>query len=346
MIADTVTGNKGKWSASLGNIMMIDNAYVMNTLASNLRSNLQQFSGTIQGSDVLVSQMQNFTETLRNITINDYAMSSNIVFNNRPHLYMKNDNARKVEALEIGRRIANSIGIDGEAYITMPMFSALAEYKTFQILLEVLFASIMFLLLFLSLMLIYSLMITDVDERTFEFGMLRALGLKQTLIIGLVLIQAAIFSIPAVLIALCISYIFNIVVYMVIFQYTNCFLEFDLPWLAILIGVLMGTIVPVIANTLPIQRALSKALHDALNLYHHVISDIYISIVKLESMGTSLSQALIGFSLVVCGFLAYYMVPYALVYNNNRLFFYILNIILVGMIFGIFLKIEQTMKKV
>lgn len=36
-----------------------------------------------------------------------------------------------------------------------------------------------FLLLMLSVLLIYSLMIGDVEEKTYEFGMLRALGFKK-----------------------------------------------------------------------------------------------------------------------------------------------------------------------
>ena len=169
--------------------------------------------------------------------------------------------------------------------------------------------------------------------------MLRALGLKQNLIIGLVLSQAAIFSFPGVLVALAISYVINILVYMILYSYIDIYLSFELPWLAIVVGVCVGTLVPVVANTLPIQRALSRALHDALNLYHHVITDLYISIIKLENMGTSLTQALIGLSLVVCGLLSYYIVPYALIFDNIRLFFYVLNIILMGMIFGMVLQI-------
>ena len=36
-----------------------------------------------------------------------------------------------------------------------------------------------FILLILSILLIYSLMISNVDEKTYEFGMLRALGFKK-----------------------------------------------------------------------------------------------------------------------------------------------------------------------
>lgn len=45
-----------------------------------------------------------------------------------------------------------------------------------------------FLLIILSVILIYSLMLGDVDDKTYEFGMLRALGLKENSLISLILI--------------------------------------------------------------------------------------------------------------------------------------------------------------
>ena len=38
--------------------------------------------------------------------------------------------------------------------------------------------SAVFILVMLSILLIYSLMLSDVDEKTYEFGMLRALGFE------------------------------------------------------------------------------------------------------------------------------------------------------------------------
>jgi len=40
-----------------------------------------------------------------------------------------------------------------------------------------------FLLLLLSILLIYSLMIGDVEEKTYEFGMLRALGFGKVMLV-------------------------------------------------------------------------------------------------------------------------------------------------------------------
>ena len=313
---------------------MIDNAYVLDVIGTNLENNIKSFSELITGSDTAFAQIGNISETIRSLNINDFAMTDNIVFHDRQALYMHNSNKRDKDALEIGRKIATAIGLESGLSLSLPVYSALSGVSQLQVLLEVLFVAVMLLLLFLSIILIYSLMLTDVNERTFEFGMLRALGLKRLSIIGLVLIQALIFIFPGVLISLAISYLLNLVMYMVIFKYTNSYMSFDLPWEAIVLGVCIGTFLPILSNTMPIQRALSQGLRDALNLYHHTISDVYINIVKLENMGTSLIQAAIGAVLAICGALAYYLVPYSLVYGDFRLFFYVMIMILMGMVLG------------
>ncbi len=94
---------------------------------------------------------------------------------------------------------------------------------------------------------------------------------------------------------------------------------------------------PVISNILPIQRALSKTLRDGLNLLRHSITDISVQIVKLENMGISLPQLVAAISLVICGFLAYYVVPLALYYQNFAAFSLVMNVIFLAMVLGMIL---------
>ena len=60
--------------------------------------------------------------------------------------------------------------------------------------LDNLVVSATFILLMLSILLIYSLMIGDVEEKTYEFGMLRALGFKKSWLIILLTVEAIIFA--------------------------------------------------------------------------------------------------------------------------------------------------------
>lgn len=92
---------------------------------------------------------------------------------------------------------------------------------------------------------------------------------------------------------------------------------------------------PVISNIIPIQRALSKTLRDGLNLLRRSISEVSVKIVKLENMGISLPELVAALSLVGCGFLAYYVVPLSLYYQNFKLFSLVMNVIFLAMVIGI-----------
>jgi ABC-type antimicrobial peptide transport system permease subunit len=58
----------------------------------------------------------------------------------------------------------------------------------------------------LGVILIYTILIGKVEEKTYEYGMLRALGLPQLSLIEVILIQALYFAIPGVIIAMLISW--------------------------------------------------------------------------------------------------------------------------------------------
>ena len=57
--------------------------------------------------------------------------------------------------------------------------------------------------------LIYSLMLSDVDEKTFEFGMLRALGFNTKNIMSTIVTSAFTFSIPGVISGLIVAFALN-----------------------------------------------------------------------------------------------------------------------------------------
>ena len=70
-----------------------------------------------------------------------------------------------------------------------------------------------FFLTFIAAIVIYSMIMTDVEERTYEFAMLRTLGFKTTSLITLITVQTLLFAVPATVIGFILLYIFNV---------TNC----------------------------------------------------------------------------------------------------------------------------
>jgi len=90
-----------------------------------------------------------------------------------------------------------------------------------------------------------------------------------------------------------------------------------------------------IANILPLRRALSRTLRDSLDLYHMVISDISVRVVKLADLGLDLWVTALSLLMVVMGFIVYYLVPLAFLLRNFSLFLAILNGILMAMLVGL-----------
>ena len=70
----------------------------------------------------------------------------------------------------------------------------------------------------LSAMLLYSLMLSDVDGKTYEYGMLRALGFKKAHLMSMISMQSALFSIPGLIFGILVAFIFNILLREIIFM--------------------------------------------------------------------------------------------------------------------------------
>ena len=62
----------------------------------------------------------------------------------------------------------------------------------------------------LSAMLLYSLMLSDVDSKTYEYGMLRALGFRKRMLVGMIIEKSFSFSLPGIFLGVIIAWIFNV----------------------------------------------------------------------------------------------------------------------------------------
>ena len=111
-------------------------------------------------------------------------------------------------------------------------------------------------------------MLSDVEDKTYEFGMLRALGFNTDNVIITIMLQAVTFIIPGVILGLMLSSVLNSGLRYVLYSLTNNFADYYLSQSAIILGVTIGVVLPVISNILPIQSALGKNLRSSLDLYH------------------------------------------------------------------------------
>ena len=177
-------------------------------------------------------------------------------------------------------------------------------------------------------------MLSDVEEKTYEFVMLRALGFNTKNLVLTVLIQAISFAIPGVVSGMILSAIINAIFRYVLFTLTKNFASYNLSDGSIYLGVFLGICIPIISNILPIKEALGKNLRTSLDLYHRSAGEITIVVQKLADLGLSLNQFILAIMLVVLGVICYYVAPSAFLFQNFSLFFMILNGLLLLMILG------------
>ena len=113
---------------------------------------------------------------------------------------------------------------------------------------------------------LYSLTISDVETKTYEYGMLRALGFKSSHLIAMITLQSFLYSVPGVIAGIAVALTFNVIIRFMIFYMAGNAVEFGLTTTALCIGVCFGFFMPLISIYFPIKAALGKNLKDSLDL--------------------------------------------------------------------------------
>lgn len=112
---------------------------------------------------------------------------------------------------------------------------------------------IIFFLAILSSQLLYSLMLSDVDTKTYEYGMLRALGFKSSHLVSMITIQSFFYSIPGVIAGVTVAAITNMSLRFLIYTFAQNQDTFRLSSTSLWIGCVFGFVMPLLAILLPIQ---------------------------------------------------------------------------------------------
>jgi predicted lysophospholipase L1 biosynthesis ABC-type transport system permease subunit len=186
-----------------------------------------------------------------------------------------------------------------------------------------------------QILLIYALMMTSVETKTFELGVLRMVGMTRRYIVQLLLLQGFAYAIPAWIIGMALAQAASAVLMDLFEQETDIPIE---PWLtpdAIWIATVLGLAIPVVSAILPIRTALTSNLHDALDTSRNKNQAVKMSINRTDSTRLSVPFLLLGIGLAAFGFGIYYLMPLALLAQN---FFLLLNLffgLLLGMLFGL-----------
>ena len=104
----------------------------------------------------------------------------------------------------------------------------------------------------LCVQLIYSLMLSDVEEKTFEFGMLRALGFNTRNIMITIILQSFTFSVPGLLSELHVAATLNLVARKILYYVVQNESDYNLSPGSLWIGISLGLVLPLVSNIIPI----------------------------------------------------------------------------------------------
>ena len=118
--------------------------------------------------------------------------------------------------------------------------------------LGLIFDIIVFLFVFISVLLIYSLLMISVETKTFEIGVMRMIGVGKSGLILMVLVQSVFFVIPAIIFGYGLSILAISRVYKLLFNkaHTN---YSPLPDPSATVqGLVIGIAIPLLASIIPI----------------------------------------------------------------------------------------------
>jgi ABC-type antimicrobial peptide transport system permease subunit len=224
----------------------------------------------------------------------------------------------------------NSLGTD------LPILTQLRQTRFFSLFLGLILNLIIGILLFLSVLLIYSLLMINVETRTFELGVLRMIGTTRPGIVILLLVQAFAYALPSWILGLIAAQLVSFGVTSKIYALTGVPIEAALTWTGILSASAMGILIPVLAAILPIRNALGMNLHDSLDTKHNKTKAVQIDVERAEQGGNvSWTIVVIGFGLAAFGGIIYYVLPLSLLSFNLGLLLNMFMFILGGMLLGL-----------
>ena len=371
VVLDEIKSPNGKYPSGIGNVMLmeLDDAHRLlrrtfaqiRTLVDPIVQPLVNTSSTSTAGSTPATAIDNNTLVAAydslvqasSIDLRSYAMQISVQVRDRRAMYATDSDAMQAMVTNISDRITNSLPTNTSVSVITPVASAVGAFQFIRLFLDNIFNSMIFLLTLLGSLVIYSLMLGNVETKTYEYGMLRALGMPYLTLTQLLYSQALTYAVCGITIGMSIAGICHIPVAAYFASFSGLIIDFRLPDHAIIFGVSIGIIMPLLANYAPVRRALSNTLRDALDMYRKSANEINVKLQKLAEMG--LSPGLFAFALMLflIGITTFYFLPLSFIFGQIGLFLGILNGILLGILLGLSLLsqmvqpvIEQLVLKV
>ena len=201
--------------------------------------------------------------------------------------------------------------------------------------LGLIFNIVIILFIIVSVLLIYSLLMISIEEKTFDSGIMRLVGLSKNGYIASIMFQAFMFVLPSIIL----GYVGS---YPALFYLSKVIEKSDTGTIVVpgfsstLQAIFLGLFIPFLAAIIPIRVALSKSLGESLDTSRGSIKGVKITVGEGED---HTPKILLGGFCVAYGASIYYLLPYSLLTFNLTLVLGIFIGILLGMLAGLVLLI-------
>ena len=334
-IKERIDPTDGKWPSASGNAIAFDSKHIKQYLYLNAERIVDEIVKALN-IEAMRNLIWNFINNyLKDFDINKYSLTVNAIFKDKFDIYKKDQKSMRHYISNIAGEITTLLGEDFQVNIQAPIYAMISTVEIAKLFLQDIFIGIMFFLWILCVLLVYSLMLGNVNERTYEFGMMRSLGFKKNNLILLIVLQGFIFALPGTLLGLITSYIANNFVAYLFNWYTGLVMPFILSKYNIIFGIAIGISVPLISSYFPIKKSLEDNLRETLDIFNKKIGDIVVSIIKLEYLGVSPTTLLAAITLIFIGLATYYLAPMSFLLLDFQLFLFIMIAILITMLLGL-----------
>ena len=313
---------KGKWPEQLGNGFYIESKYLLDDLLEMMRDSVlrdlkesNHYYNMKTTLDEMIVLMQKYTAT--DDFINQYAMQVLGKLEGRDEEYVYHQGLRGGYFSRGMLRIMSKISAfmfhlqKFDISRSAPISDLLEKCLQLEFQINTVMFTVTFFLFIIDSIVIYSMIMTDVEERTYEFAMLRCLGFKSSSLITLITVQSLLYAIPATALGFVLLYIFNSGAQLLLYMYFEISIQVYLQDSTFVLGFAIGVILPLMANILPIKQAMNHSLRDSLDRSRQGIDEVEVQCVRLENKGVNYSQVSLGLAILLVSYLTLVYIPQA-----------------------------------
>jgi ABC-type antimicrobial peptide transport system permease subunit len=252
-IVKSVTAPYGKWPMTYGNAFFTDSRYLVDDIVDMIHKNIDNVLARHNLGEEEFEYTAQMAQLIKNMLgpnfIDQYALSVIGHLDDRTYSYIYDKDEFDYKISKVIRQISLGANLTTET----PIIARMEAQNVVEFMLNNVLATVIFFICLLSFILIFSLMQTDVEERKYEFAVLRTLGLRNNSLITLITIQSLFFSVPGIILGFTLKVVLLYLTQLGIISMTKINLEVQIESRTVLLGVITGLFIPFLSNIAPIK---------------------------------------------------------------------------------------------